>query len=71
VSEKPGIAPDGSPVALYSRLPALGEPELIHDSVPARSEILELGPERDESLTGSSRSATPSSRWTSRRRCSR
>ena len=38
-----GIAPDGSPVALYARLPALGEPELIHDAVPAGAEILELG----------------------------
>ena len=38
-----GIAPDGSPVALYARLPALGEPELIHDAVPAGAAILELG----------------------------
>ena len=38
-----GIAPDGSPVALYARLPALGEPELIDDAVPAGAEILELG----------------------------
>ena len=38
-----GVAPDGSPVALYARLPALGEPELIHDAVPAGAEILELG----------------------------
>jgi SAM-dependent methyltransferase len=38
-----GVAPDGSPVALYARLPPLGEAELIHDSVPAGSEILELG----------------------------
>jgi SAM-dependent methyltransferase len=37
------IAPDGSPVALYARLPALGEPELIHDAIPAGAEILELG----------------------------
>ncbi len=37
------IAPDGSPVLLYSRLPALGEPELIHEAVPAGAEILELG----------------------------
>jgi SAM-dependent methyltransferase len=42
MSPKLGIAPDGSPVALYSRLPALGEPELIHDAVPAGAEILEL-----------------------------
>lgn len=37
------VAPDGSPVALYARLPALGEPELIHEAVPAGAEILELG----------------------------
>lgn len=37
------IAPDGSPVLLYARLPALGEPELIHEAVPAGAEILELG----------------------------
>jgi SAM-dependent methyltransferase len=38
-----GIAPDGSPVDLYARLPALGEPELIHEAVPEGAEILELG----------------------------
>lgn len=38
-----GIAPDGSPVALYAALGPLGEPELIHAAVPAGSEILELG----------------------------
>ena len=36
-------APDGSPVDLYATLPRLGEPELLHDSVPAGTEILELG----------------------------
>jgi SAM-dependent methyltransferase len=36
-------APDGSPVLLYARLPPLGEPEVIHEAVPARAEILELG----------------------------
>lgn len=30
-------------MALYAALPALGEPEIVHDAVPARSEILELG----------------------------
>jgi SAM-dependent methyltransferase len=35
-------APDGSPVLLYTRLPALGEPEVIHRAVPAGAEILEL-----------------------------
>ena len=38
-----GIAPDGSPVALYARLPPLGEPELIHAAVPPGCAILELG----------------------------
>ena len=38
-----GVAPDGSPVELYARLPPLGEPELIHSAVPAGAEILELG----------------------------
>jgi hypothetical protein len=33
------FAPDGSPVALYARLPSLGEPELIHATVPAGAEI--------------------------------
>jgi SAM-dependent methyltransferase len=37
------IAPDGSPVLLYARLPALGEPELIHEAVPPGAAILELG----------------------------
>jgi SAM-dependent methyltransferase len=37
------IAPDGSPVLLYTRLPALGEPELIHEAVPSGAAILELG----------------------------
>jgi SAM-dependent methyltransferase len=37
------VAPDGSPVLLYARLPALGEPELIHQAVPAGAAILELG----------------------------
>jgi SAM-dependent methyltransferase len=37
------IAPDGSPVLLYARLPALGEPELVHEAVPPGAEILELG----------------------------
>jgi SAM-dependent methyltransferase len=38
-----GIAPDGSPVLLYARLPPLGEPELIHGAIPAGAEVLELG----------------------------
>lgn len=36
-------APDGSPVALYAKLPPLGEPELVHAAVPRGAEILELG----------------------------
>jgi SAM-dependent methyltransferase len=37
------VAPDGSPVAFYARLPATGEPELIHSVVPAGATILDLG----------------------------
>lgn len=37
------VAPDGSPVAFYARLPATGEPELIHEVVPAGATILDLG----------------------------
>src|SRR5688572_16346317 len=36
-------AADGSPVGLYATLAPLGEQELIHEAVPPRSEILELG----------------------------
>jgi SAM-dependent methyltransferase len=36
-------APDGSPVDLYVTLPPVGEPELVHASVPTGAEILELG----------------------------
>jgi SAM-dependent methyltransferase len=36
-------APDGSPVGLYATLAALGEPQLVHETVPPGSEILELG----------------------------
>jgi hypothetical protein len=28
------VAPDGSPVAFYLRIPAMGEPELVHGVVP-------------------------------------
>src|SRR5690242_19259324 len=35
--------PDGSPVELYLRLPALGEPERVHELVPAGAPVLELG----------------------------
>jgi SAM-dependent methyltransferase len=37
------VAPDGSPVAFYRRLPATGEPELIHALLPAAASILDLG----------------------------
>lgn len=38
-----GVAPDGSPVDLYAAMPTFGEPELVHDAIPAAAEILELG----------------------------
>ena len=34
------VAPDGSPVAFYARLPATGEPEMIHALAPPGSMIL-------------------------------
>jgi SAM-dependent methyltransferase len=37
------VAPDGSPVAFYRRVPPAGEPELIHAAIPAGSTILDLG----------------------------
>ena len=40
---EPEYAPDGSPVSLYAALDAMGEPELVHEAVPAGSQILELG----------------------------
>jgi len=36
------VAPDGSPVAFYRRLPAMGEPELIADMLPPGT-VLDLG----------------------------
>lgn len=38
-----GIAPDGSPVELYARLPELGEGEIVASVVPAGASLLELG----------------------------
>ena len=38
-----GVAPDGSPVLLYRRLPAGEEPEIIDSAIPRHSTILELG----------------------------
>jgi SAM-dependent methyltransferase len=37
------IAPDGCAVELYALLPSMGEPEIVHDAVPAGASILELG----------------------------
>jgi SAM-dependent methyltransferase len=37
------IAPDGSPVDVYRRLPAGREPAIIHAAIPAGASILELG----------------------------
>ncbi len=36
-------ARDGSPVALYARMPTFGEPELVHAAIPPGTDILELG----------------------------
>jgi len=36
-------APDGSPVGLYTRLPELGEGEVVSSVVPAGAAVLELG----------------------------
>jgi SAM-dependent methyltransferase len=37
------VTPDGSPVAFYRRLPATGEPELIHVTIGAGASVLDLG----------------------------
>ena len=37
------LAPDGSPVAFYRRLPATGEPELIHGVIGPGTSVLDLG----------------------------
>jgi SAM-dependent methyltransferase len=37
------VAPDGSPVEVYRRLPSAGEAELVHAAVPAGAAVLELG----------------------------
>jgi SAM-dependent methyltransferase len=37
------VAPDGSPVELYLRLPSFGEAEIVHDAISAGASILELG----------------------------
>src|SRR5262249_50878137 len=38
-----GVAPDGSPVAIYRALPPAGEAERIHAAVPPGADLLELG----------------------------
>lgn len=37
------ITPDGCAVELYARLPAMGEPEIVHAAVAAGAGILDLG----------------------------
>ena len=37
------VAPDGSPVAFYARLPATGEPELVHALLRPGASVLDLG----------------------------
>lgn len=37
------VAPDGSPVELYARLPELGEGKIVASVVPSQASILELG----------------------------
>ncbi len=37
------LSPDGSPVAFYRRLPATGEPELIHEVIGPGTSVLDLG----------------------------
>lgn len=37
------IAPDGSPVAFYRRLPTVGEPAIIHTAIGPHVHVLDLG----------------------------
>jgi SAM-dependent methyltransferase len=37
------ITADGCPVDLYARLPAMGEPQIVHAAVPSGASILDLG----------------------------
>ncbi|MCF2527709.1 class I SAM-dependent methyltransferase [Yinghuangia soli] len=37
------ITPDGCAVEFYSRLPPMGEPEIVHAAVPPGASVLELG----------------------------
>jgi SAM-dependent methyltransferase len=38
-----GVAPDGSPVALYLAIPGVEEAALVHDAIPSGAAVLELG----------------------------
>ena len=38
-----GVAPDGSPVDFYRRIPAAGEPELVHSAIRPGDAILDIG----------------------------
>ena len=42
-SEPMGVAPDGSPVAVYLAIPGDAEAALIHSAIPAAASVLELG----------------------------
>ena len=37
------ITPDGCAVEFYALLPSFGEPQIVHDAVPAGAPVLELG----------------------------
>jgi SAM-dependent methyltransferase len=37
------ITPDGCAVDFYARMAAMGEPEIVHEAIPAGASILELG----------------------------
>jgi SAM-dependent methyltransferase len=37
------VAPDGSPVEVYLRLPPRGEAEIVHGAIPPGGQVLELG----------------------------
>ena len=52
------VAPDGSPVAFYRRLPATGEPELIHGVIAPGASPLDLGCGTGRIADRSSHSAT-------------
>jgi SAM-dependent methyltransferase len=43
MEDEVGMAPDGSPVEVYLRLPTGDEPEVVHRGIPEGASILELG----------------------------